>query len=449
MGAGCAVRLATALTAAAACLPLLACDPTEIRVRTEFAPDGSSTRELLYVFPEKKEDGKETGEAQVPERLVVPARERWPHFEFEGTRLVARGFFPRPADIPSAYGWRGRREGRVLDSSVSFRADDFVLFERYRYAERFRPPVDRDEMEKSISEAVEVAAALLVEALREILGAHFDLAQAEAWIRDEGVRTMRALVQIWWEEMREEGGERLSRRIAARLARAGLEVSAEDLDGDAAPEKDCKALARRLAPLLRPPQAQPASSRRAAPIPASAVENLLDEDRLQEALEAAAEKKFGSKEASDKWFGDRFNDLAGEFGGPDSKDLRFDVTVVMPGEALRTNGVLLAPNEILWRFLSGDLFPGGTLLEAESLSIRHDRLGLLSKWKGSLDRRDVLDLLDILATEAGPPKGDLVQALRAGFVRGGTPATLLEPLREKNEDAAKALEAVLVGGKPK
>jgi len=440
---GRANRFRRTIGGAVVALALGSCEPTEIRVRTEFATDGSSTREIACVFPERQENGKGTGEAEVPDRLVLPAKEKWPQWRFEGTRLVARGFFPRAADVPGAYGWRGRREGRVLDSSVSFRRDDFVLFERYRYEERFRSPIDRDEMERSVSEAVDTAVALLVDALREILGDSFDLAKAEAWVRDEGARTLRALVTIWWEEMREEKGERLPKRIASRLARAGLEVAPEDLQGKDGWEKVLEGFARRIEPLLEPPKAVPAAARRPVPLPPGAVLHLLRKERFEEVLRSVAEKRFGSKEAAEKWFADRFDDLVGEFGGPNSNALRFDVTVGVPGEALRTNGVLLSPTEILWRFSSGDLFPDGIALEAESLALRHDRLGLLTKWKGSLDRRDVLDLIDLLADGGGAPKEKLVGALREGFTRPGTPSSLLEPLRTADEKAAAALDRVL------
>src|SRR5262245_5388825 len=223
------------------------CQPTEVRVRTELSPDGSCTREVVFRFPEAEEDGKKTGRPEVPAGLLLPDREAWRLWSFEKTTLVARGFFARASEIPADFRFRGRREGRVVDRTVTHRREDFVLFERHRWSERFREPVDRDAMEDSLAESIGVAISLAKQILRDALEPDFDLAEVERWLDEEGTRTLRSLVVLWWEGLRDPDPERTAKRVAARLAREEIEVRPEDLLGKMDGEKLRAALARKIA----------------------------------------------------------------------------------------------------------------------------------------------------------------------------------------------------------
>ncbi|MGH7150815.1 MAG: hypothetical protein ACREIU_08960, partial [Planctomycetota bacterium] len=339
-------------------------------------------------------------EPDVPAGLLLPDREAWATWSLQKTTLLARGFFARAAEIPPDFRFRRRMEGRVLDRAVFHRKEDFVFFERHRWSETFREPVDRDAMEASLAEAVGVAVEIGKRALRDALERDFDLAEVDRWMDEEGARTLRSLVVLWWEGLRDPDSDRTRRRVAARLSRAGLATSAEDLreEGEGL-ERLRSAFAKKVAALVRPPK--PGPERSPAPLPPSAVETLLSHERFAGFLQARALERFGSKEAGEKWIGDRHADLVGDLGGPQDKRLRFDCTLAMPGEVLRTNGVLLAPNEVLWRFTSGSLFPNGTRLEAESIVLAVHRLASLSGSKGFLAKRDVLDLIEALTDERG------------------------------------------------
>ncbi|HET6202223.1 MAG TPA: hypothetical protein VFI25_05405 [Planctomycetota bacterium] len=415
------------------------CEPTEVRVRTDLSPDGSCTREVVLRFPEAEEDGRKTGKPDVPAGLLLPEREAWPTWSFEKTALLARGFFAKASEIPADFRFRGRRDGRVVDRTISHRKEDFVFFERHRWSERFREPVDRDAMEASLVEAIGVAVEIGKKVLRDALEPDFDLAEVERWLDEEGTRTLRALVVLWWEGLRDPDPERTTRRVAGRLARAGVEVRPEELrDG----EKLRAALARKVATLVRPPR--PKEGRAPAALPVSAVENLLSAESLERFGKERIRERFGSKDAAEKWLADRHADLVGDLGGPEDKRLRFDCTLAMPGEVLRTNGVLLQPNEVLWRFTSGSLFPNGTTLEAESVVLLPHRLASLAGSKGVLTKRDVLDLIEALTDERGALQARAIASLEAGLedrnlekalarvqkVDGALPAKLREILAE-------------------
>ncbi len=402
-----------ALLLALATLAAASCEPTEVRIRTDLFPDGSCSREVVLAFPEAEEEGRKTGKPDVPEGLLLPDREAWPVWTLEGTTLLARGFFARAAEIPPDFRFRRRKEGRVLDRTVSHRKQDFVFFERHLWSESFREPVDRDAMEASLADAVGEAVAVAKKALRACLHPEFDVAEVEGWLDAQGSRLLRSLLVLWWEGLRDPDGERLAKRAAARLSREGIALRAEDLLAEDALERVRVALARKLSTLVRLPR--PQGERTPAPVPPAAVEQRLAPDRLGEVLQATLAEHFGGKEAAEKWIGDRHADLVGDLGGPQDKRLRFDCTLAMPGEILRTNGVLLAPNEVLWRFTSGSLFPNGTRLEAESVVLQVHRLASLSGSKGFLGKRDVLDLIEALTDERGTVQARAIAALEAGL----------------------------------
>src|SRR5262245_17379737 len=360
------------------------CEPTQVRIRTDLSPDGSCAREVRLEFPEAEEEGRKSGKPEVPAGLLLPDREGWATWSLEKTTLLARGFFAKAEEIPPDFRFRRGKEGRILDRTVSHRKEDFVFFEGHRWSETFREPVDRDAMEASLAEAVSVAVEIGKRALRDALEEDFDLAEVDRWMDEEGSRALRSLAILWWEGLRDPDPDRTRRRVAARLVRAGLETSPEDLR-EAGLERLRSAFARKVGTLVRPPK--PGSGRSPASLPPSAVETRLSADRFGGFLQARALERFGTKEAMEKWIGGRHADLVGDLGGPEDKRLRFDCTLAMPGEVLRTNGVLLAPNEVLWRFTSGSLFPNGMKLEAESIVLQLHRLAPLAGAKGFLGKR--------------------------------------------------------------
>jgi hypothetical protein len=418
-------------------------------VRTEVAADGTVAREIEHVFPKKQPaEGEEPPpegfeEPDVPAALLLPDRGLWPGWEPSGRRLVVRGAFSSVEELPPIFQWLPRSGAGPLDTEASLESEDFVFFERLRWTERFRPPVDRDEMERSVTAAIDASVAILQDALRATLGEQFELRDLDAWIGGDCRRMLRELVLVWWEELREVDENRLTARVAERLSRGGVELGPADLEGAEALERIRSAFARRVAALVQPRGAKRGSKPPPLVERLAAVEERLGPEALPAALEEAAARRFGSVEAAGEWLERRSQDLVGGFGGPDSKDLIFDVTVRLPGDRLRSNGYVLDDGACLWRFRSGDLFPHGKSLEVESLLHHHDVLGKTSDGKGYLDRRDVIDLIGLLGDERGAPDPNRVEAIRRGLERVRPLDETLAPLRDLDADVADGVRRVL------
>ncbi len=306
-----------------------------------------------------------------------------------------------------------RDTGPRASNAAVVHVDDYALFDRLRYRESIADGTDRAGMSEAARKIATLATEILVTAARDLLGAAYELADLEEWLRGEGhallVRFVVDLVDAGEDHdaMLEACSAALrSASLAtddARLRRLVVPGVAKEPGDDAAFVRDFEtAVHRRLTSLLRRPRTTRESP--GAPVQEQELSFLRDHDLIQSTFQRAVLRITGSKDGLGDALEEAGSHLFGCFGssfldpslGGDS--VRWRTVLRMPGQILRTTGVPLRDGSILWLHLSKDLAHRTQLLEADSIVFDEGAVALLGGRLDGVGPEEILELLSILGS---------------------------------------------------
>jgi len=374
-------------------------------------PGGSATRSVSV---ETKEMSGQTTPEEHPEDLVL-ADSSW------GVEKQDKGDYravTQIADINQAGPPIGFRSGkRSTLWKTRYREEEWVLFRRHVYREVVRDPIDATGVKEAIDEVAQVSAEVLSVAFRELIGAGFEESDLFVRLEKDLPKLFRDAGFIVWQELsqKEEDGlhplDRMARRILSLSIKYGLPLDSKwamrlNENSEEAEEKIENAIVLWVEEMLQPKQVEVG---RQAIYPE--LKPLLFGGPLEQAIEIAAAKKFGGEEAVDEWMEDINSRVFGAFG-PNRDDVRFRVSVKLPGALLKTNGWIHEDGRTFHDFLAGEAFPDGAGLQAESIVWNYEALSALGLGSLIPNNEAALDWISLAGGTGSPLVDKMPPALK-------------------------------------
>ncbi len=438
-----------ALAALSGCLPEIL-----VQSRTRVLPDGTITRETTYTKTRANagsDDEKQWNARPIVEDLGKGVGDGFATLEKNDDVLKFAGVFQDAGKMPSDF----RRDVPLIGSTSANRAslvrEDILIGTRFLYREQYQDAIAPKDQKDARRELVQWLVGFVKVAAKHEFSERWDAGAFDRWCDADLAKLVDDVIGIYWNERRtlddvdphtgRTGLDRAMEKVIARLAKFGVEIHA-DFDGksDANVAAIRSFVTRLLAAKLKPksgattarpddfaylfPQEHPWSG-------------------LEIAMDRACEKEFGGKEEAGKALSRMLLGLTGTFGSPPAEaQFHFDCTVEMPGELLRTNGVLDTGTTVFWVFEGEDVYPDGFRIETESVSFDPTLPGRIRELVPQFGKRDAMRVIAALEGLSGSDRTRLRETFEL-CLRAGT----LDPPGIDEETAArvKSLKNVLAG----
>jgi len=354
---------------------------TRIEVDTTVYPEGGGQRRIEIL---SKDGGSH---AEHPSTLSQVGS-RFSVLEEQKGKRVLVGEFEQLHAAPSGYGFHLKSLERSTDPMIALKITDWGLFQVYSYAEVVRDVVTVEDSHAAIREGCAVLVELVDRTLQSVLDSEV---YAGSQLRTDLHGALKKSLSEWsirfWDEIPSLAGiseqELLDRwlpRMLPRLADLGLQFSAEDVsvalmaDPDHPQSLRCRAvlqdwLEAKMEPLESGSGGDSSETpRRRVSVDLDAI---LFDGGFEAAFEAAALERFGTAENIESWMEGLQDRVSGLFGprlwalGGD----QFTVVqrVKMPGQLLRTNGVIGEQGVSFFEFTQDAIYPEGAGLQCSSV----------------------------------------------------------------------------------
>jgi|GEM_PF-1018204 hypothetical protein len=429
-------------------LSLGSCRETLIAVETIVAQGGSATRTMTVTSHDLSESDQPL--TSHPEDLRLPVA-GWSLEKQEVGEFRASSYIADLNQSGSPLSFQSR--GQSTRWNTTYKEQDWVLFRRILYQESVRDVIDPTTVKGAIDEASQVAAEVMSDVFHNLIGAGFEDSVLFTRLKKDLPAFFRDAGFIVWQEMsrtahqsRKDEQKRLERRILLLAIDYGLPLSPKWVTslktnpGDDTDHKIEQSILLWVEELLQPTEIQEG---RQAIYPD--LKAMLFDGPFEQAVSDAAKDKFGGEEGLDDWVKDIESRLFGAFG-PSRDDVRFRLTVKLPGTLLRSNGWLQEDGRTFHEFLAGEVFPDGSGLEAESIVWDFNALSALGAGSLIPNNQTALAWMTLLGDKESPLstrlRGRLDEVLKVCIQDRS-----LDELEEKLPQDFEAIESFLAAEK--
>ena len=425
------------------------CPYIEVQTGTKIYPDGTALREVSIceiddpdspptwlTTPARSDAAAEGDGGGLLDRLILPDPSHYFFYERKEKSFRAMGLFDDPGKIVSDY----RQPSEYIEKSstnvFTFSADDYILFKKFAYSEKYTDIVDRDSYYKAVDKGLDILAELYVRVMEKKYGKDYDLSALKRVVETEGKSLARKVARLNYEVRAQNSSlptDELERMIQDKLlpllSACGLELKFGEDD-----EKRMRDfVASKHVELLKPKR--PEVPRLSLQQARGFVED--EENEFEKMFEKAIVDKYGSDEAVEKEMGKIIAQVFGvSFSYPDTE---FSLEVEMPGIIVSSNGVFSGSKAIL-EFRDDDLYPLGRTFTVVSVLYDSEALGALSR--KTLVTREKIDIARAFLAFEPDVRQKVLKALKeAVSIRSA------QPLKELRKDlptpAVKQLESIL------
>ncbi len=292
--------------------------------------------------------------------------------------VAASGRFASPEALPGHLSFPtpdGKDRGELVRV---YETRDWGLVVEHVWCETLTDVVTLAGFRDGIDELVERGTSDLEIVVNNVIGKEYDTEELFRWLRTEGRAWAHAAGSILYEHAAREGGleqveSSLIREVLAVSAHYGLDL--RDATGGLRSElaEDNEAYQREILEFARRKLRQLLRRRDGEPVPDAVIEELVmaasSPDRLpsqkwQNAMAQMVAKRYGTADKRDEVYGRAATRVFGVHllsGG------RFHYAMCVPGLIVETNGELMGPQHVVWRFHQRDAFPLGKSMRVRSL----------------------------------------------------------------------------------
>lgn len=423
-------RPAWPILALLACAGLTGCQAPHYRSETVLKPDGSVARAIYQPLPATPEASRRP--ALWTQTLDVPDPHELNKLDWEGpisqmpkrqpdkggAYFAAWGPFATVNDIPEHVRFAAPAETGLPDGKLERQQDrdDLIFVVTHDWRETLTDVVRWDDMHKAREELAELMIVLGQDVFNEVKGKEYDGTGLVKWLRGEG--------KAWLAEMTDHAFiyltshkdpkalDTLIDQLADICARHGLKLKANGkfLEGDAFQLALLEFVTDLLTRTVR-------DRRDGQPIGKQAATALVKEIMCEESKDAPSPflaaarqrvlKKFGDEKAFERHASKLGSRIVGLYFKRFLVADRFDYSLTMPGEVVRTNGELLSVNQVRWQFDVRAAYPMGYAMACSSVDAQDGVQRALLKDRPLVGREAALRFVRLVQ---GQEK--LVQALR-------------------------------------
>ncbi len=447
----------TARAVAVVCLATIAGCLPEILVasRTRVLADGTVTRETTFTKTRASPNNDEEklwNDRPILQDLGKGTGDGFAVLERTDDVFKFAGAFQDVSKMPSDF----RRDVPLIGATSSNRAslvrEDILIGTRFLWREQYADAIEPKEQKDARKELVKFLIEFVKSAAKHEFSDRYDSAAFDRWCDADLAALVDDFIGIYWAERKtigdvdphtgKSGFDRGLDKIVLRLAKFGVK-----LDRESMPDSDQNVgvirtfITRLLAAKLKP------KSGGAAPRPEDFVYLFPQEhpwSGLEVAMDRACERDFGGKAEAERALQRVLLGVTGTFGSPPAEaTFKFDCTVEMPGELLRTNGILDYGNAVFWVFEGEDLYPDGFRVEAESVLFDATLPGRIRELLPQFTKRDAVRMISALDGVSADDRRKLRETfdlcLRAGTL---DPPGIDEDTKARVDRLRKTLECV-------
>lgn len=433
------VSLLAGTLLAAGCSPLIA-----YRIEMKIRDDYSAQRKVLVLAKPSRQIKNQR--LNLKDYLELPNAEAYENFVYTPEKLLLSGEFKNLQDLPPDFQRPVAGANRTARNSYYFRSIDLVLVKIIDYEENFADVVDREQGEQALAQLVEIVETVVSDCANDLYGPDYDTAPFVAYLRENLPSLATKLYQYLW-EMRRARRDGLSApaetdewllRASRELERLGIKISGAEGD---TPEKKLRAalaefLDERLPKLLVPKRPE------VKPLGGDFVRSREVRSAFLDALQKTVDKRYGSLPALlrqidplvPKAFGAYLP--AQYFPSPANPHFNFIYSLRLPGQLIRTNGLLNLDGSVDWAFRDVDIALAGYSVWARSVILNQEAIAALKL----ADFGSNMATIELLYRELRRPTGELNEPLIV-VLRECVKSQNLAPLVEFTEKARAETKA--------
>ncbi len=417
----------------AGCSPLIA-----YRIDMKIRDDYSAQRKVLVLAKPSRQIKNQR--LNLKDYLALPDAEAYDNFVYTPEKLLLSGEFKNLQDLPPDFQRPVAGTNRTARNNYYFRSIDLVLVKIIDYEENFTDVVDRVQGEQALAQLVEIAETVISDCCNDLYGQDYDTAPFVAYLRENLPSLSTKLYQSLW-ELRRARRDGLSapaetdewlQRASLELERLGIKIG--PAEGDTLEKKLRFALAafldERLPKLLVPKRPE------IKPLGGDFVRSREVRSAFLEALQKTVDKRYGSLPALLQQIDPLVPKAMGAylpaqyFPSPANPHFNFIYSLRLPGQLIRTNGLLNLDGSVDWAFRDVDIALSGYSVWARSVILNQEAITALKL----TDFGRNMATIELLYRELRRPNGELNEPLIIAL-RESVKAQDWAPL---NEYAAKA-----------
>ena len=425
---------------------LVGCPSLEVRTRTRIYPDEKALREISICEIDDPDSPPSyltaaASDAPAPEgggggllsRLVLPDRKHYLSFEKKDKTFHALGLFDDPNKIEPDYQQPSEHIEKSSKNVFTFGVEDYVLFKKFAYSEKYTDIVDRDGYYKAVERGLDLLAELYFQVMEKQYGKDYDLSDLRKAVETEGKPLARKIARLNYELRTQDPSlpldeflRILENKVLPLVSAWGLELNLEE-DNE---ERITHFLASKHVELLKPKRPE------VPRLSAEQVTNFFEKEFEKMGKEAITEKY-----SSDEVFDREIEKIAAQVLGIgfSSPTVKFSLEAEMPGIVVQSNGGFSGSRAIL-EFSDDDLYLVGRTFTVVSALYDGEALGALTS-KTLVAREKITIARTFLALDTDVLQ-KLIEAQKEAVSAGS-----LEPIRELAKKlptpAAKQVESIL------
>ena len=345
---------------------LASCLEVRAELRTEVRSDKSGLR-MLEVRMEETE-----GSVSDKQRSMLFWVPRDAHWTENGTLFQSTYSVGNLETGPHPLQLRHPDSGDISKPNVQITTQDWGLFQVFQYQETFRDVVQPDGIKNAILEITKECAVIASLALREFVGQAFEGSDFQKRLASDLEQASFQLGELYWQiwTMEIPDSEREKKLIhgASRiLLQYGCELDSKSIQAFARGDKETalqdlqEGIARWLLKELEMDfESQVAIQK---------WRGLLFDGPFEDEFFHQAQLRHGGEEGVEEWFEKAYARVQGIFGPGIFTELDFEVVLVakLPGNLLKTNGMMNKDGSTFLAFSGANAYPDGRSLDCSSI----------------------------------------------------------------------------------
>lgn len=253
-----------------------------------------------------------------------------------------------------------------------YQRNDYGFLVEHRWKETLTDCVTLEDMRKARAELTEVLVGLAENVFNQLHGQEYDASGLAHWLRTDGTAWLNEASDALFVMPPPRSEDKLKREIARICGRHGLDLVK---DGRVVEGEELQSRLRTFVRDILSKQVRWRDGRRLNIKSADILLTRLGEElsrpwteSIDPAIERAAKQAYGGKAALERRLLALWVRVFGLYNMP-LAHVQLDYVLTLPGTVVETNGEILSPRRVRWRFNASEAYPSGRLMEARALEV--------------------------------------------------------------------------------